>query len=211
LSQIYLGLLDDKPTPKAIRRVLEDFREQSEGSVLAHAYEQAMERINGQKLGLKELAMRVLSWITCAERPLTTSELQHALAVEAGESALDQENLPQIEDMVSVCAGLVTVNEESRIIRLVYYTTQDYFERTQKDWFPNAVSDIIRTYVIYLSFDVFRSGFCPTDHEFEQRLQSNQLYNYAAHNWGHHSRKASPLCEEVKGFLECEAKVEASS
>jgi hypothetical protein len=64
------------------------------------------------------------------------SELQHALAVEVGEAELDEENLPEIEDIVSVCAGLVTIDEESGIIRLVHYTTQEYFERTQRQWFP---------------------------------------------------------------------------
>jgi len=90
-----------------------------------------MERITGQKPGLKKLAMDVLAWITCAKRPLTTVELQHALAVEAGEPGIDEENLTQVDDMVSVCAGLVTVDEESDIMRLVHYTTQEYFERTQ--------------------------------------------------------------------------------
>ena len=97
-----------------------------------------MERINGQKPGLKDLANRILFWIACAKRPLATSELKHALAVEVGEPKLDEENLPQIEDMVSVCAGLVTVDEESGIIRLVHYPTQEYFKRTRERWFPNA-------------------------------------------------------------------------
>ena len=85
-----------------------------------------MERIEGQVIHQNELAKQVLSWITCAKRPLTTAELQHALAVEVDEAELDEENVPQIEDMVSVCAGLVTIDEESDIIRLVHYTTQDY-------------------------------------------------------------------------------------
>jgi ankyrin repeat protein len=170
-----------------------------------------MERINGQKPGLRELAEQVLSWITFSKRPLTTLELQHCLGVKGGGSELDQENLPQTEDMVSVCAGLVTVDEESRIIRLVHYTTQEYFERTQQDWFPNAESKITRICVTYLSFSIFESGFCQTDAEFEERLRLNQLYNYAAHNWGNHACKALTLCHEVMDFLECEAKVEASS
>jgi len=49
------------------------------------------------------------------------------------------------------------------------------------------------------------------DYEFEQRLESNPLYNYAAHNWGHHARQALTLCEEVVNFLECEVKVEGAS
>src|SRR3982074_897423 len=119
-----------------------------------------MERIGGQFEYQEKLAKQVLSWITCAKRPLTTSELQHALAVEVGESALDEENLPQIEDMVSVCAGLVAVDKESNIIRLVHYTTQEYFKRTQNHWFPNAEPEITTTCVTYLSFNIFQSGFC---------------------------------------------------
>ena len=147
-----------------------------------HAYEEAMERIEGQIIDSRELAKQVLSWITCARRPLTSLELQYALAVEVGEPELDEENLPEIEDMVSVCAGLVTV-DEGDIIRLAHYTMQDYFERTQISWFPNAQTDIAMTCVTYLSFDVFAAGFCPTDEEFEARLRLYPLYDYAAQNW----------------------------
>jgi hypothetical protein len=82
----------------------------------------------------------------------------------------------------------VTVDEESRIIRLVHYTTQEYFERTQKQWFRNAESEITTSCVTYLSFSVFETGLCHTDKEFVERLQSYQLYDYAAHNWGHYAR-----------------------
>src|SRR5277367_1223034 len=170
-----------------------------------------MERINEQKPGFKDLAKRVLFWITCAKRPLTTSELQHALAVEVGEPKLDEENLPQIEDVVSVCAGLVTVDEESGIIRLVHYTTKEYFKRTRERWFPNAETDITKVCVAYLSFHAFESGFCQTDAEFEERLRLNQLYDYVAHNWGNHAREALTLCQQAVGFLESELKTEAAS
>ena len=95
---------------------------------------------------------------------------------------LDEDNIPEIEDMVSVCAGLVTVDKESGIIRLIHYTTQEYFERTQASWFPNAQTDIAKTCVTYLSFDTFETGFCRTDEKFEARLQWNPLYDYAARN-----------------------------
>jgi len=170
-----------------------------------------MERIEGQKRGFHELAKQVLSWITCAKRPLTTSELRHALAVEIGKSELDIENLPEIEDILSVCAGLVTVDVESDIIRLVHYTTQEYFERTQGHWFPNAEIDIAKICVTYLSFDIFESGFCASDEEFETRLRLNPLYDYAARHWGHHLRKAPDVQRQIAEFLNNEAQVSASS
>jgi hypothetical protein len=144
------------------------------------AYKEAMERTESQIADSKELAKQALSLITCARRPLTTLELRHALAVEIGESKFDEENLPEIEDVVSVCAGLVTVDEGSDIIRLVHYTTQEYFERTAGIWFPEAEKDITTICVTYLSFDVFAGGFCEKDEDFDARLQSNPLYDYAA-------------------------------
>jgi hypothetical protein len=46
------------------------------------------------------------------------------------------------EDMVSVCAGLVTVDEESNIIRLAHYTTQEYFNQTREKWFLNIDTNL---------------------------------------------------------------------
>jgi ankyrin repeat protein len=179
---------------------------------LSQAYDQAIERIHGQKAGFQLLAKKVLSWITFAKRPLTTLELQHAIAVEIDQPELDEDNLPEIEDMVFVCAGLVTVDEESNIIRLLNPTIQEYFDQTQKHWFSNAEIDIATTCVTYLSFDTFGSGFCQTDEDFEKRLRSNILYDYAARNWGHHACAASTVAEElIVHFLENEAKVSACS
>jgi ankyrin repeat protein len=208
LAQLHLDSLKGKRSPKAVRTALKNLPTGSEA--YDYAYKDAMERIEGQLADEKELAKQVLSWITCAKRPLTTSELEHAIAVEVGEPELDEENLCRVEDMVSVCAGLVTVDEESGIVRLVHYTTQEYFERTQCNWFPNAEADITTICVTYLSFRTFETGYCDTDFDFVQRLESYKLYDYAAHNWGHHACKASTLHPEVINFLKCKSKLEAS-
>jgi len=52
---------------------------------------------------------------------------------------------------------------------------------------------------------------CRNNNEFEQRLQLNKLYDYAAHNWGYHAQAASTLIPEVIKFLERKAQREASS
>ena len=170
-----------------------------------------MQRITCQSKDQEELAKQVLWWITCAKRPLSTSELQCALAVEIGESLFDKDNLPQVEDIISVCAGLVTVDKESSIIRLVHYTAQEYFDRTQGKWFPNVETDIATICATYLSFNDFESGICQNDEQFELRLETNQLYDYAAHHWGHHARAAPTSCHSVLEFLKKQAQVEASS
>ena len=193
------------------------FRKQSQGSsedqkhqMLDKAYKDVMERINRQQPGFRQLAEKVLSWITCAKRPLTTSELQNALATEISDSVLNKDNLERTERMVSVCAGLATVDEESGIIRLVHHTAQEYFERTKERWFPDAESEITKTCITYLSFSDFNTGLCTTDEQFEVRIRENALYRYEAENWGHHARAASIATDQlVLHFLEWETKLAA--
>lgn len=119
MAQLYLDSLDDKITPRAVRKALTQIQEQSQESgdekslnVLTRVYAQTMERIRGQKDGFRTHAEQVLSWITRAKRTLTTSELRHALAVEPGNRELDEENIPSIQNLVSVCCELVTVDKK---------------------------------------------------------------------------------------------------
>jgi hypothetical protein len=88
--------------------------------------------------------------------------------VEVGQPELDQETFTQVEMMVSMCASLVTIDEESYIIRLVHYTMQDYFRRTQKRWFPKAETEITNICITYLSFDTFEGGFCSTYEDYQE-------------------------------------------
>jgi ankyrin repeat protein len=209
LAQLHFDSLKGNTSPKAIRATLVKLPTRSKA--YNYAYNDAIERIEGQLISEEELAKRVLSWITCAKRPLITSKLEHALAIELRELQFDYENLSPIEDMVLVYARLVTIDKESGIIRLVHYTTQEYFERTQKVWFPDAETNIATICVTYFSFNDFKIGICQNDKEFKERLQSNPLYDYASHNWGHHPREASKLIPEVISFLKTKAQVEASS
>ncbi|KAI0973656.1 ankyrin repeat-containing domain protein [Xylaria arbuscula] len=186
LAQLHLDSLIGKRSLKAVRTALKELP--SGSNAIDQAYMNAMNRIESQVPDEVDLAKQVLSWIVCAKRPLTTLELQHALAVEVGKPTIDPDNFPEVEDMISACAGLVTVDEESNVIRLVHHTTQEYFEQTEKQWFPNAEAYIATICITYLSFDIFDSGFCQTDLEFDQSLHANGLYDYAARNWGHHAR-----------------------
>ncbi|EWZ78700.1 hypothetical protein QL093DRAFT_2594685 [Fusarium oxysporum] len=209
LAQFHLESLINKISIKAVRNALAKLPSGSDA--YDHAYETAMERIEQQAPGHRDFAKQILSWITCAKRPLTTLELRHALAVEVGTTELDEEALPEIEDIVVACVGLVTNDKQSDIIRLVHYTTQQYFDKNRGKWFPNAEAGITTTCATYLLFNIFESGFCRTDEEFEERLRLNPFYEYSAHHWGNHARKAPTLCQEVIDFLESDTKVESSS
>ena len=153
------------------------------------AYRDALQRIKDQLVSWRpKLAEKVISWITFAKRPLTTSELCCALAVEPGEAKLDEEREYDVEDLISVCAGLVVVDQESDVIRLVHYTARKCFERTRDVWNPDGELQIATTCLTYLCFLAFQSGSCPTDKDLEERLKENHFLGYAAKHWGKHAR-----------------------
>jgi hypothetical protein len=110
-------------------------------------------------------------------------ELHHALAAERGSMQLEKDALPAESRLVSVCADLVTVDQQSQIIRLARGTTQPYFEKKRVSLFPQAQQTIGATRLTHLSFAVFAIGFCSTDEKLEVRPEENALLDYAARHW----------------------------
>ena len=123
LAQLHLSSLSDKTTAKAIKRALAKVCQRGQRRWMT-AYGEALNRIQAQKAGFRDPAKLALSWIVYAARQLSVLELQHALAIEEDSCELDEDNLPEMDEVLSACAGLVTVDEDSGIVRLVHYTTQ---------------------------------------------------------------------------------------
>ena len=182
LARFHVDSLIGHATKKIVLTKLDKLPKGSEA--LDQVYSGALERIDRQVDVDRQLARRALSWITYAQRQLTTKELCHAIAIEPGERFLDPNNINDIEDIVTVCAGLVTVDDESNIIRLVHYTTREYFERVR--WHPSAQEEMAAACLTYLTFHTFQSGRCNIDKDFEQRLVENPFFDYSARHWGKH-------------------------
>ncbi|KAF5012488.1 hypothetical protein FDECE_1461 [Fusarium decemcellulare] len=206
LATLHIDSLAEQPTIGHIKKALKHLP-----TGLDQTYDQAMARIESQGESAREMAKQVLSWVIHARRALSPAELQHAVAVELGQTYLDTEFIPEVAIACSICAGLVTIDTQSNVVRLVHYTTQEYFDRTKERWFSCAESSITSICITYLSFDVFASGPCQTTKEFEERLKSNQLYDYAARHWGHHASRTLTLPPETVEFLRCTTKVQAAS
>jgi len=175
LAHLFFESLKNKVSAKLIRKTLNELQDDSKGkepklALLRRAYDNAMERLDGQQAGHKELASHVLSWIICAKRPLKTIDVQYAWAVKDGEDELDETAIPDAEDMLSACYGLVVIDKKSEIIRFVHYTVQEYFQDTLTRWFPTAHIDIANACVLYLSFKGFSGGPVRTREEARERL-----------------------------------------
>ena len=163
MAKLLLDSLVTKMTRKALQEAISELPK-----TLNDTYDDALNRINKQNEDEKELAERILSWISYAFRPLNITELRHALAVIPGEDNFDEANMPDEEDLPSVCAGLICIEEGSKIVRLAHYTAQDYLETIRDQSFVDARRLVAATCLTYLSYEGNR--LCCNGHHFVSRF-----------------------------------------
>ena len=155
-------------------------------------YETMFRRLGEQDQFSRDLAFKALTWLSYAQRPMTALELQHALAVEADKGSLDVENLVDIEELISVCGGLVAVTAESNIITFIHTTAGEYFRDQCDVRMANGQLTIASTCLTYLCFDRFADGRCANDEALQQRLKENPFLDYASRFWGIHVQAVFP-------------------
>ena len=171
------------------------------------AYDGAMQRVDSQLEGYRHLAKQLLGWLTYSERLMSVQEIQHALAIEPGESSLDEDNLSDVIEIVGYCAGLVIVEEDTLSLRLVHYTTQEYFRQNSGKHLVAAQQDIAMSCLTYLLYEEFGDGWVyevegqddghdadsyPSERVARIRLQKRPFLEYAARHWASHAS----VCEQ---------------
>lgn len=206
LAQLHMDSLGDMTNSKAVKTSLANLPKGS--GALDAAYKKAMQRIEEQKPGFSDLAKRTLSWITYAYEPLTVGQLRHALGTEVGATDIDEDNLDDIEDITSVCCGLVIIDPETEAVRFVHYTTQKYFERFGSQYFPNGPEEIAVSCLTYLLFNEFGEGWVQNNvrnrYERKDREARNIKYTYfryAARFWARHAQNCLTTFEDTVGKL----------
>jgi len=187
-----------KTTPKDVQTALGTLPKG-----LDNTYNEVMTRVDSQNDDYRILAQEVLSWVVYAVWPLSVEELQHALAVKPGVTQLDEDDLPDKGTLISVCAGLVIVDQKSNVVRLVHHTTQKFLEEIHKDHLIDIHTEMATVCLTYLSFDIF-GDWSPLDHlhsgmkTMSIYLRENTLLGYAARHWLQHVHAGSE--ENIKGL-----------
>jgi len=175
-------------------------------------YDQLMGHIERKPKKEQSLAKTALSWLLLARRPVAETELLHALAIRDFSPGLDEDNVPDVIEVISSCKGFVMFDESPKTWSLVHYTAAEYLQMTQNNWGPEAQSTVTRGCLTYMAFDRFGEGYCKTDEEFELRLRNNPLYQYATNHWMDHLREVETLPEiGATSFLMSQDKVAAAS
>ncbi|KAJ7247021.1 ankyrin repeat domain-containing protein [Mycena rebaudengoi] len=172
LAKLHFDSILAKHTVKAIRIALKNLPED-----LEHTYNEAMDRIESQSKEDKAIAHLVLTWVANAKRPLSVAELLEAIAIEPDTKSLDREGVVEMVVVLSVCAGLVIVDQDGTV-RLIHYTTQKYLDGVQASKFPFAQRDIAQACLTYLLYDNFAT-LLENRQELRELGQDHALLDYS--------------------------------
>ena len=165
LASLQLDVIAQCTTEREVKESLKQIPSDLNGT-----YDRTLERVDQQQEKRRNLAYRVLYWLSQAIRPLSVEELGQALAIREGDFDMDKTNIPKERIMVRVCMGLVVVDRDSSAIRLAHFSMQEYLQRHLEISEAKSLSagkDVIaKTCLTILLFDEFSKGYCNSDSEF---------------------------------------------
>ncbi len=122
----------------------------------------------------KALAIRVLRWLLCCNRPLSTQELIAAVSVSANGKHMKM----RIEDVVNVCHTLVVVDKELDRFRLAHLSVKEFLEQEQE------FGEVLQNTIVA---DRCIAACLKDDTILKEVWDANDaLYRYAMLYWGPH-------------------------
>ncbi|KAJ7270190.1 ankyrin repeat-containing domain protein [Mycena rebaudengoi] len=197
-AKLHIDSLTGKHTVKAVRKALINMP-----SDLTLVYDEVMQRIEAQGEDDRTLAYRTLSWIYNAKRLLLVSELREALAVEAGTHKLDLDNILDMVTVLSVCVGLVIV-DQYHIVHLIHHTLQDYLDQIQARKFARAQTEITTTCITYLCFEIFTQNPNLENRDIWELMGTHPFLDYATQYCLVHAcgKPEQDIRDSILGFLD---------
>jgi len=152
------------------------------------------------------LALGVLQWLSTVQRQITASELQHAIAVSRlgkNERNLDLEDLTNPTFFVDCCFGLVVIDGETSIIRLVHFSVNEFLQEQRGVLFDDPDGDLAACCLAYITAcatSLRRRAVTVTLDELSSKWT---LWQYATQHWGVHARTCSDqrVMDRLAGFF----------
>ena len=152
---------------------------------LEDAYTSTISRIEHSPPHTADLGMKALMWLHLAFRPLTVIELQHALAVEPGDTQLAEDNIITAQVLLDCCLGLILIDQETGTVRFVHYTLQEYFKVHGIQHFPDGYTSAANVCLTYLDFNEWTQN-API--KYARLLRQFTFLKYAVCHWGDYVR-----------------------
>ncbi|EAU83797.2 hypothetical protein CC1G_07532 [Coprinopsis cinerea okayama7 len=175
-------------------------------------YHEAVSRINRQTPPDNvALAKHVLLWVVFAHEALTLPILCRLLPLTyEGVFSTDDDSLEGAlidgRSLASVCCGLIHIETQTNLVRLVHFTAKDVLVPLLMRDFPNPHGLLFRAAAQQLaSHGIVNNSTLATCFELEALLDRHSSIHYAYNHWAYHAKECASesdlFAAEVLDFL----------
>lgn len=194
----------DREILAALKRLPENMNE---------TYERTILRIHARPKPERDLARKVLMWLTHAARPMRLDELAEAVAMETDTKSVEELESSMVNDyetLVTVCANLVVADTPVRPrglsrcgVRFVHYSVQEYLLDASTDISsPENHSAVAKLKVEAQLAHAEMARLCITYLMACGKLDGDEtkfstLFHYADSSWMHHIRFLNEIHKDL--------------
>ncbi|KAH6889059.1 hypothetical protein BKA70DRAFT_885720 [Coprinopsis sp. MPI-PUGE-AT-0042] len=170
-------------------------------SSIEDVYHQTWSRISNEGRKHASLAQAALIWVLNASRSMTIDELERAVATSPDTHKFEPGRLVPGATLISLCGGLITVEEESRLVRLVHYTAKDTLIDLLHGAFPHPHLLLAAVCMTHLTECGFQDTTITSEEDFRSVLEKDPLLAYASEAWAFHARPGLDIEDTSKRQL----------
>lgn len=181
LVKLHMDSLAELDTPGPIHSRLEQLSADK-----SETFRAVLGRIEKLKYSKRKIVSQVLSWLLCADRPITVDEVRHALAIDCTAGTFDDATVPPDHQLTSFCAGIVVIDQTQGVLQLVHDSIREHL-RESSLLTEDPHGEISLQCLTYITLKRFEKS---TTTDCNERLQNYPLFQYAADTWFAHFKKA---------------------
>ena len=210
LASLQIKSLCQQISPTKVRQALDGLPT----GVFA-TYDNAFNRMSNQPKDDADIAMKAMSLVFCATRPLGLEELRHALAVQPGDCTLDAGAFTETEIILSTTVGLLSTFDVDDYkssafpteVKFVHNTLQEYLEVNHQRLFATAERDMASICLTYLSCINYETD---SPEVLDEQFEEFKFSTYAGYNWNYHVQGVQlELMEQILPFIKDKSKTYA--
>jgi ankyrin repeat domain-containing protein 50 len=181
-------------------------------------YDRTWQRIIQSEPHHASLAQAALVWVLNAKQSLTIGILRHALATSPDTHRFEPSRLMPEAALMTVCRGLITVDKESRLVRLVRallstssspsgidptsdYTAREPLQKLFSESFPHPHTLLGSVCLARLEDCGFQNKSYSRETQLKRALVADPLLGYAYAAWAFHAQQSQNLIVRLSGFI----------
>jgi hypothetical protein len=180
-------------------------------------YIRMLDQIDSQPEYMRKLALKCFMWVMYAQRPLTTKELQHALATTELYKRTEDLELDDVDVILGACANLLLEESlgdwEDKIIRPIHYSVQEFFtnpgvgtvQRRGLEMIGDSChvhAELAITCILYLQSKTLEQGPCLEEIRLHIRMSDLPFGWYTARSFDYHVLRCGCLPESLLRLID---------